>query len=59
MTASSPVPVSPPTFPDTAKIPAINFFGSVEVVETLLPRLSAGAKILTISSNSAPQSRNG
>ena len=45
-------------FPDTAKIPSINFFGSVEVIETLLPRLSAGAKILTISSNSAPQSRN-
>lgn len=46
-------------FPDTARIAAINFFGSVEVVETLLPRLNAGAKIITISSNSAPQSRNG
>ena len=45
-------------FPDIPAIPAINFFGSVRLVETLLDRLSPGARILAISSNSAPQSRN-
>ncbi|MCH1611168.1 MAG: SDR family oxidoreductase [Luminiphilus sp.] len=45
-------------FPDITAIPAINFFGSVRVVEALLDRLSPGARILAISSNSAPQSRN-
>ena len=45
-------------FPDIAAIPAINFFGSVRLVEALLDRLSSGARILAISSNSAPQSRN-
>ena len=42
-------------FPDTGKILDINFWGTTEVIEGLLPCLSSGGRIVAISSNSAPQ----
>lgn len=42
-------------FPDRAKILAINYAGTVDVVNGLRPSLSRGGRIVVISSNSAPQ----
>jgi NAD(P)-dependent dehydrogenase (short-subunit alcohol dehydrogenase family) len=45
-------------FPDPTKITEINFFGSIAVIEALRHNLNPQARILMMSSNSAPQSRN-
>lgn len=42
-------------FPDKAKILAINYTGTVDVVDGLRHCLGAGAHVVVISSNSAPQ----
>ena len=46
-------------FPDKQKILDINFWGTVKVIQTLRPNLSAGARVIAISSNSAPQCSDG
>ena len=45
-------------FPDPAKIVAINFFGSQALIAGLSDLMSAGARIVAISSNSAPMCSN-
>jgi NAD(P)-dependent dehydrogenase (short-subunit alcohol dehydrogenase family) len=43
---------------DTAKIVSVNYFGTVQLIDGLEPLLDKGARIVAISSNSAPQSTN-
>jgi len=43
-------------FPDTAKILAINYFGTTEVIDGLAANVVPGGRIIAISSNSAPMS---
>jgi len=43
---------------DSAKIVSVNYFGTVQLIDGLESLLSKGARIVTISSNSAPQSTN-
>ena len=45
-------------FPDPAKIVAINFFGSQALIAGLSDLMSSGARIVAISSNSAPMCSN-
>ena len=45
-------------FPDPAKIVAINFFGSQILIAGLSDLMSSGARIVAISSNSAPMCSN-
>ena len=45
-------------FPDPAKIVAINFFGSQVLIAGLSDLMSSGARIVAISSNSAPMCQN-
>jgi len=45
-------------FPDPAKIVAINFFGSQVLIAGLSDLMSSGARIVAISSNSAPMCSN-
>ena len=42
-------------FPDKQKILDINFWGTVNVIQILRQALSVGARVIAISSNSAPQ----
>lgn len=42
-------------FPDKQKILEINFWGTIEVIQALRPNLAANARVVAISSNSAPQ----
>ncbi len=41
-------------FPDPRKILAINYWGTVELIEGLLHKIPAGGRIVAVSSNSAP-----
>lgn len=45
-------------FPDLGKILSINYFGTVELLEGVRPLLQQGSRIIALSSNAGPMSRN-